>query len=460
LEDLDPQEHWSDLEKRAIIRRKGNSEELSRRPSDEISFHCSQKPSEAYAVWQRQNLLEIGHFSYGPHHYYVWIDLRRYLLERSTEANEFVDEAIEQLIKWNPSWIFYEPHETTETLIDRLCEEALVRKLDALSRKHTWPVSDIGAFVNLYGGETSKMGGVAVFIDDGMVTGSATRSALDTLHNIGFRKVHSLAILDRSSPRQALLSDACDTGEHFAWWSLFVPPTGSARSCRICAGLETVRSIAGVTGSEALRAILQSWAESWTERDNLDRFEAAMEGQSLGASFNKRLGTKIELSKSEAVCAWVLDLSARLKAPAFLLEGDIEKHDVGAALTECLAGVFLHSWDELADVDKGELIDRLLDQLWSESRTSARGLIAIVLLSLDGHEALAVFKRLTDRILNVGLPNVEISVLAYCIAHKVSSKPGDVERRLLSWVRGIGGGRSQDEKQTIMRTNSLKGVDG
>lgn len=447
-----------------FLSRIGNTERVRKKPEAPLIFHSRQKPIESYATWQRYSLLEIGHFSYGPHHYYVWVDLRRHIASGTPEAVAMISEMWEKLNEWHPQWIFYEQHETAEALVDKLCEESISRNSDVIVREKTWPISDITVFPPLHGstGDSHSTGklGRAVLIDDGMVTGSTIRRGKAALHHIGFSEVFSLVVIDRDDPDTCLLGGLPNhVGDHYSWWSLFVPPAGDSKSCRICRGLEGIRGAATATGSDSLRSVLESWSKRWTERDNLDRFRAAIEGRTLAKPLSKQFGNRgkrdLTLQYSEAVCAWVLDLTKRLDWPMFLLEDLTEEHEVAEAQSEALAGILLHQWEELADVYKGILIDRLLDQLWEERRTEARGLIAISILSLNERESKAVYKRLSDKIAAVGLPNLETAAFAYAVVRRIARNRIEAERRYYSWAKGIHEGKSLTEKIIIMRTNTL-----
>ena len=201
------------------------------------------------------------------------------------------------------------------------------------------------------------------------------------------------------------------------------------------------------------------WAEIWTERDNLDRFGAAIEGSGLRAAIRKKHGDmnvqELVLRTSEAVCAWSIDVSIRLGLPGFLLEGPEDAHDLGNAQAECLAAVLVHSWDDLSDTYKGVLLDRLIDELWLETRPAARALISVAMLSLTHAESLAILKRLTKKILKQGLPDLVTTVFCYAVVHRVASDHYEAEARLYSWERLIADGRDPEEKIAIRRTNTL-----
>lgn len=444
-----------------ILIRKGNTEYVSKKPMANLIFHSRQKAIEAYATWQRYSLLEIGHFSYGPHHYYVWIDLRRHISSGTPEALAMISEMWEKLNEWQPQWIFYESHETAEVLVDKLCEESISRNADVIIREKTLPISDIAVFSALHGNpgdnRTPRDHGRAVIIDDGMVTGRTILRDKTALYRIGFSEVFSLVVLDRDDPDKCLLGGLPKhAGDHFSWWSLFVPPAGNSKSCRICKGLESIRGSATATGSDALRSVLESWSERWAERDNLDRFRAAIEGRTLKKTLLKAFGdpAKRDLSilYSEALCTWVLDLTKRLDWPTIFLEGE---HDVEEFQSEALAGILLHHWEELADAYKGVLLDRILDQLWEERRTAARGLLAISLLSLNERESRALYKRLSYKIAADGLPHLETAAFAYATVRKISRTRAKAEERFYSWAKGIHEGKSSVEKIKIMKTNTL-----
>ncbi|KAF0163142.1 MAG: hypothetical protein FD157_3305 [Rhodocyclaceae bacterium] len=454
---------WEDVEKSVAITRKGNTEEVTRKPGTPFSVQCKQKSSESFPVWQRHALLELGHFSYGPHHYFLWIDLRRFILERSPDCQEMLLDMLSALNAWSPDWIFYEPHETAELLVDALCEVSADNQIGTIERQRTWPIgqADTLAALRMKTAEIGKETGwrTAVFIDDGMVTGCAIRNAKAKLHDLGFDTVHSLVVLDRDSSVRRILSGFRGTGDHFAWWSLFVGPAGSANSCRICRGVEIVRSIAAQTGAPSLKAVLNYWADVWTERDNLDRFGAAIESKSLQGTIRKKHGDlnvrELVLHTSEAVCAWSIDVATRLGLPGFLLEGPAGTHDVGNASAECLAAVLLHSWDDLSDTYKGVLLDRLIDELWQEPRTAARALLSVAMLSLTHTESRALLTRLTNKIRKHGLPDLVTTVFCYSIVHRVASDHHEAEARLYSWERMINEGRNSEEKVAIRRTNTL-----
>lgn len=455
--------NWEEAEVSVTISRKGNTEEVTRRPVAPFSIQCAQKPSESFPVWQRHALIDLGHFSYGSHHYFLWTDLRRFIIERSPDCHEMLLGMLSTLQKWSPDWIFYEPHETAELLVDALCEVSADNGLNIIERERTWPIGQAATLVafkkNMIESKKQINWNSAVFIDDGMVTGNAIRRAKAKLHDIGFATIHSLVVLDRNNPTQSILSEYSGKGDHFAWWSLLVPPVGGVNSCRICKGVEVVRSISTQTNAESLKAILNSWADIWDERDNLNRFGAAIEGRSLSRAIKKKHGNlnirDLVLQTSESVCAWSIDVANRLELPGFLLEGRKDDHDIGNAQAECFAAILLHSWDHLSDTYKGVLIDRLIDELWIETRSAARALISVTMLSLSQAESVALFSRVSKKIHKNGLPDIVTTVFYYAVVHRVARDEYEAEKLLYSCERAIANGRDEEDKIAIRRTNTL-----
>ena len=131
----------------------------------------------------------------------------------------------------------------------------------------------------------------AVFVDDAVVTGHTARLVRRVLQDRSVGNVRTFALLTRAepdvhqsptrSPGNGHESPPEESGRASSsppetamktWWSLWLPPTGSDRTCTICRGLERLRNVRGRTGSSIVKATITEWIECWEETDNLHRF--------------------------------------------------------------------------------------------------------------------------------------------------------------------------------------------
>ncbi|MCK9390687.1 MAG: phosphoribosyltransferase [Syntrophales bacterium] len=418
--------------------RKGNSAEVAAMPKDRIVYVNKQGPKDAYAIWQRDELINIGHFSYGTHHWFVGANLKRFVVERSSDSREMFKEMLDTIERWKPSWIFFVSHETTEALIQSLWREAEQGKQQVITEDNSWSLGDIAGFSALMTPDSKDelIGNkIAIILDDATVTGKTILSGKHKLRKLGFKVIHSMVIIDRQDPDIFLKSTFADREEHFSWWGLFVPEIGTARSCKICQGIRILQKISGSTDSGTVKDTLMSWLMTWKNSDNLQRYEKAIPRFEYNEPLKKRLGDlkirNIKIYFSEAACVWSLEISKRLEWYSFLAEDDT--HKLGDALTESMAGVLLHYWDNLNDTHKRALTVKLIDRMWNDYRVNARSLVAVCLSSLSERELETVLKLLYRNVAEKGIASIDVAVFIYAVLCIVMM---DKSNRI-EWLRSL-----------------------
>ena len=408
--------------------RDGNSNELRILHQKNIHFHNNNLPGEMYSVWQHYSLLSIGHYSYEKHHYYAWIDLRKFINERSSQSQEMIVSMLEKIEEWQPDWIFYKPHEVGEALIERLKREALKGNYEKFQEDKIVAISSLNYFQETLSYEENPKN-TAVFIDDGLVTGATIREARLKLKKYGFKVIHSMVILDRLDPELCLPGIINTENKHYSWWSLYLPPLGTKNTCNLCNSILRVRQVLSRTQLESFTEKITDWIKRWDSCDTLERFENKIESISYSTPLVKRFGDlenrNLKIRTSEAACMWVLEIAKRLNYYSFLLDG--ETHNLEDALSEALSGILLHYWDKLSDSYRRELVNLIINQIWRDKRESARSLCIVSLLSLSLDELKSVFKIFMELIRKEGIPNLDALCLVYTTSFLISNSNSDAE---------------------------------
>lgn len=110
-----------------------------------------------------------------------------------------------------------------------------------------------------------------VFFDDAMVTGRTFIEFKSLLHDVGFRDIYSLTMLDRQRlPASHHVNQQMSQSEGIrdaCFWRLDAPALGSPGHCPLCRGLMRVKELAERLTGRELRARADHWQEIWNERN-------------------------------------------------------------------------------------------------------------------------------------------------------------------------------------------------
>ena len=315
----------------------GASERISRKPEKKIDYFSFQKPETAYRVWQTHSLINIGHYSYERYHYFIWLDMFGFINSRTSDSISMIGEFARQINTLAPAFIVYCPNEDTELFVHTLIQYAQDNKLGSIpSDDYILPVSSIQG--HLFIG-TKDMDDViaerlskhdkdtnVVFLDDAMVTGSTNKEVRTYLKERGFKNIHSFVVLDRIHAGIELQGKSGVDLDHFSYWSMSIPPTGTDQTCHICRGIEHMQILANRTMSNTIRDNLIKWKEIWAKTGTLDHFENKLQRNWLDKEIIKKLGDpktrNVILKTSEALCTWVFDMMAKLNYFTYLFDFD------------------------------------------------------------------------------------------------------------------------------------------
>lgn len=413
--------------------------------------------SSAYRSWQRNDLLRIGHYNAGSHHYWVWLDVRRFLQDDVAETDEMFTRMAKQLLDWSVTHVFYVDHPAAQYI----AESVLALGEPTLAGLPTLPVSEIAALEFVQGHSGTSGDGkydpaIGVVIDDGVVSGATVRRARAQLLQKGFRRVHTMAVVDRCDAQQAI-GGLSSEAEHFAWWTLRVPGLDPDR-CLICDGNRLARQILTETNNTVLRDLLTGWVEDWSVLDSQEQPEGGLPGVALSAPVEKRLGNvtvpNVRLESSEAFVTHALEIATRLSLPTY----GIDRASAPPSLAcELIAGSLLHFWRDFPLDRRTETIYRAVQILWDEERRMGRSLLALILLPLLDEWKDELLSGLRRTIVERGIPHADALTFVHAVATRqpdlldtIEALPAATDRAISEPVRTL-------RRRTLAALAALRG---
>ena len=406
----------------------------------------------SWEIWDRLDLMELGHFSYGRHHYLVWLDLLRFLAEQTGEAQTLLGDLRQAIERWAPNWIFYFQHEVADAFLGFLREGDLVKV-------GIYPIGDLEMFRAVFSRHLSILSGnasrpsleTALILDDAVVSGRHVRRARALLHELGFEVVHSLTLLERNDAARVLAGSMRDGDEHRSCWSLFVRPVGNREFCPICSATKIVRRVFAEREADEVGELLGALLGRWSRRDHLARFESVISSH-LRVHIELQ-GVRLSSVANSTARALHLVGTSRESLRAFLSDSSpAQKIEL-----EILCGIALHYWYYLEEVEKSIVLSRLLNTLWKEDSRKARELAVIVLTALAEIAGEYVLELFGEECRLRGLPNLDVAILGRLLLESTGASKGRLSAKMKRWLPPAGSNLSEEQRS---KTASLVKVVG
>lgn len=417
-------------------------------------------PRDSYRAWQEPSRtpMKLGHWCYGGHHEILTINL---LLAFDTEldrislalggslaryiyANLFhifgvgAEDLNEQGKKLLPiiandayrrilsldvvkksdgrePLLVYSAHPVTDHIIDRflglLSEESLRKirsRLIAILpvRRHR-----SGSGLQVSGITLERLSNAAnqdtpvVYFDDGVISGRTYEEIKRLLRDKGFRDIYSMVLLDR---QRLPSSDHMQNGKHVGYWRLDVPSLGGKAHCPLCHAIDRVQALRDSIASTAHRNRIDSWCQTWKERDPSTQWgDAGLRPIPLtlkkpGRKFCVTRNTdgsysqiggdtqQIRLTNSAGLIAWVTELhciTSRDDLPLEMLKRESLSSEVRIQLIASQLLLFISEFD-VSHAKK--LIIALLQALWDSPAHDRHTALAVLTLVSCGDDLLNV----------------------------------------------------------------------
>jgi len=434
-------------EDETILKRKSDTAEM-------MSIDCELKVAQVkddvhlLRVCRRNNLLKIGHYSYGKHHYFAWIDLRKLLAEKTPDSTEMIDACIREINDIKPDLIVYKPHEVVDAFLNRLLVE--VKQNDEVNISKMWPITDT---IALSWATESKKPDLVLYIDDGLVTGKNIRGVKALLQKYGCQKVSTLVMINRGDPSTCISCDTRDRGSHFSWWNFRHPSLGTSSTCKICRGIDVARFCSSRAHYETFRVVINNWINSWSNRNTLDQFDNALENINIDTSMKLPVdNSKIPyiFKTSSEVCFWILhDCISKDSVSSTIDIAD----KLGSPSTEIFAALILYYWDYLSPNNRERLLLKLINRLWIEERPTARSLAIIAMLSLTIRDLTLIQRILKVKISSDGLTNSDTVVFTEVIFSLTCESRDLFDKEIGSLFRKISTSFSASKNHQIDKCN-------
>lgn len=422
----------------------GNSAEENPKPRYErrgrsgyVAVPATPEPEKGNGRWGRgtsnvllrQELIEFGHFSFGRHHYFVWLNLLKFLLDRSGDCQEMLQAIRAKAEGLAPDWVFYPPHEVTHAFLEQLRDEAGVScDGSPWSAPRCWPLNEIALFEATYG--ATCRGARAILIDDAIVSGTTLRRAARRLRAMGISEIHAFVLVDRSdslAPRAEVLGDVRSVA---AWWTVGVPPIGDGADCSLCRGISRLERLGAEAAGSPLGGELELMVGPWAKVDHLERYSSPLEPGEVEESRQVATGTQVQARLARST-SWTtvraIEACVQGESLAAFLDSE-ESHP-----TELFAGLVLHDVAGSGEAERRRLIARLIQACWRESRSAARGLALIALASLDRVTLRHALEIVTGQIRSLGVETVEKTAFSVALARMTLSEPSEIEAILKDW---------------------------
>jgi hypothetical protein len=401
------------------------SEHIQRRSQEVMGSYTVKSPAEAYDQWQTLSLLQIGHLSYGRHHYFATCDLVTFLSERTPDAFDLVHTWATDIASLKPLCVLYIPHLANDILVDRLVNHAeregltdfpsgSVLPVNPARGRSLWPSKQLGPSV-LAALDAADRTRAIVILDDALVTGDSLRQLRGSLRQLGFRNVYSFVVLDRRHHAVELQTQAEEeVRTHRAWWMLSIPHCGTKDACTFCRGVDAIRSVASASPSVVIREHLREWAQSWAAAP-AGHTSPTLAGRALQPA-TKRLRSptpNVVLRTTTALATWAFDMIDSIDYCAYALNPLKWNGTLEPCRTEVAAGLVFLFWDRISDKQRQDTLEKLADRVWTEARAEARALVAVAAAALPPSMQERLVEVLEQRIQREGLPHVDAAFLYY-----------------------------------------------
>lgn len=273
-----------------------------------------QAPRDSYRFWQEptKSPLKVGHWFYGGHHELLTINLRlafeaesagvggvpngplaRFIYRNlislfGLSLGDFASTGAEVYLRTmappytrhvlkRASALVYMSHAVTDRVIDSFLRllssdrgSKAASSLDEV-RERVIGLTPIrrhrrGSGLQVSGlmlerlRELAGDGKPAVIFDDALVTGRTYSDLKGLLKEVGFKEIHSLAIVDRQRLPSAKHMDG---QKRICYWRLDLPTLGEGHTCPICTARTRAQELAESLASEEHKSLVRKWALMW-----------------------------------------------------------------------------------------------------------------------------------------------------------------------------------------------------
>jgi len=422
----------SSIIKESSTQRIGHSEYVTQKPRESLEIISEESPQEYYNTWQNYELVNIGHYSYSDHHYFVWISLKSFLHSNTPDSLKMIEYFASKIEELQPCAILYAAHEVSEIFADKLSHRLeSVKNSEELSKRF-FPVSP-GSFKSYIGikefdealmttpSQVEIPKSNILFLDDALISGNSNRTVRSHLKKLGFRNIYSFTMLDRCDSKKELSLNHINSSSsktHIAWWSLMIPSTGNDNNCSICKGIDRLCSIRSNCEVSSISYYLDNCISLWGRSNNLKQFENILQKKHFVDPLKKRLGNlkkkDILLKNSHAATTWVFDMMNRLDYYNYIFERD--NQDFEENMAEIYSGIIFSAWDKLSVNQQYATIRNIVKVMLREERESAISLILVAICSLDISSIRYCHSMIKYEIESEGFPNFSIACCYYVIA--------------------------------------------
>lgn len=262
-----------------------------------------------------------------------------------------------------------------------------------------------------------------VFFDDAMISGRTYSEIKSLLHNIGFRNIYSLVMLDRQRLPSAYhvnrSTDRDDGTKNACYWRLDAPALGSQGHCPLCRGLGRAIDLSQRLYIRENRVRVHSWQENWSERNpatewgdgglrpipfDLEKAERKFgivpdePDKKYSARYRQAGGRDqmIRLTNSVGLAAWITELysiTSRDDLPLRLLQTEDLSPEVKIQILSTQLLLFFGEFDTELATDLGYELARALYDAKKDDRNTA--LAALTLVAYGDRVLERVIPRLT-----------------------------------------------------------------
>lgn len=433
-----------------------------------------ESPAAAYQAWQHRSLLRLGHWHYGSKHDLLTLRLEDALAFDTFEGGIMVDWFAKQIEEWIPAvggtrkgFVVYAQHQVSSILARELSQLPAFENLDFFPAaaadsgdNATLALSPITReSVIAVCRERLKDGGVAIIIDDAIISGQTTRRIQQTVDGLWEQlrrfevvtngselAIKTLAIVDRSSePAQRALVEK-NLINHRRFWRWDVPTLGHHSACPLCSLLGRWRALSSSIHGSVLNERLNQWLHQWSVVPVQEgRFSAGVPMRRLSPSRETRFGIVegqephvVEHSLAVSFVSVATEISRATTQKDFPLVkaneawSDSDEADSETAF-ELLSTQILLTGGTLS---KSELLDRLrliLELLWATSEVSISSALASMVMIQDQDLVDELWVLCTELVENEGFPNEDALLVALALYNLAEDPDSSGPRKGSPW---------------------------
>jgi hypothetical protein len=439
-------------------------------PQDEEYSHSyyGDTPNAAYSLWQRRNVLKMGHWAFGLRHDFISINLLDVLQFDHADGGRVLSwftgqlRTIEKEAKErNIPWIIVYPRYVASDLLIRMLRERMgesfprsfplqVVRDSSISPILFSPVEQERIWQYLL--KFFDMGGIVVHVDDTVITSRVTRGIRDLVDGLWAQQIaarradvaakldfRTVVLLDRTGlPTQRTLVEQT-VARNPRLWRWDVPTLGSESSCPLCAILERCRDLRTSLNNklgERVKQWLATWSPTSTSDIRTDRGlkpkpfshpdstwfcieQSADDHPPLAHTVHHLISTSraaiaVEICRSTTRKDYPL---AKAKNGHF---SDGAPFDLQTRI-EILAAHVLLFLQELTFVDRIDRLTAMVDLLWSSSVATQPTMLAALTTLAEPKAAEILWEHCCKIIEEKGIPNDDALIVAFAL-HTLSNR--------------------------------------